>query len=914
MKLNPAELVERYALLCRSTQAGPMENPRSLLIASHLSVLNNFVRYDLRALGRQGSPDDFADICFELEQELERFQEFCTFPSLAQKFVVAFGGGFSAGKSSLINALLGKRLLVTEVDPTTSLPTYLLRGDEDAIYAQNLFGQHIQLSDEEFLSLTHDEVERYGSNVSRLLRSAIISRSDFPWQNLALIDIPGYTKHEDKRHSERTDEHIARTQLNSAQAIVWVIDARQGCITEDDIKFLATLRPEIPRLVALSRADQKPAEDIASIVAGIRATLERRNLPFVDVVAVSARKKEWSPTPILEQLGHWNSARRELRFANNFKHQFTRYTRHLEDERRQAQQHLNRLSRILALADEVVVQQDAQELKLQAEGLVQLCERLHGELVSLRHRFFDELKEVGDHVGIPLPEPSELDLLPEQGFDLLQALRRQREAEGSTPPEDPASLRELAQPGDTPKLSAFLAGETDFVLEKHFAAGLDIHCREAYARIVVAVACHGKSGLTEPQSILLLKVLESLELKDIRTNLLSQVRQMDWEDFQECKRIVKEHHLDAVLLFDSLMLSRCGGEFGSENVQLSSELSHVFGLSHETLAGMSVLAGYVLGLRMCSNYTSGEVLELVHWHPLFFRKMQKKDAKNGVVTGYFKQKEDIDVRLPNLSVRDAILISEGSIRLFPDRVFDMDNSLICSQGYVSLGYKETNISRSSVIANRCEGGMLNGHLSIGGKASVSKSIFEKWTEISYAEGFAKIADSSFNCFGKINFDCSEISSISIRDCKFRSNGSGSMLQMNADNRIYTPPKCRVLIEDSVFKCADKDEGDLVAIELQEQCIEKRDFADSVEIFISNTNVLRGDVVEDHSALEFSRENGLGRGIIFGMGRKVDEDFLSKSKTIKFLVVKNLKNELTQEALINSECVFPILLKNKKKNK
>ncbi|WP_306603354.1 dynamin family protein [Azonexus sp.] len=879
MKLNPAELVERYALLCRSTQAGSTEDSHSLRLSPHLSALNKLVRHDLRALGRQGSPDDFADICFELEQELERFQEFCAFPDLAQKFVVAFGGGFSAGKSSLINALLGKRLLVTEVDPTTSLPTYLLRGDEDAIHAQNLFGQHIRLADEEFLSLTHDEFVRYGSNVSRLLRSAIISRSDFPWKNLTLIDTPGYTKHEDKRHGERTDEHIARTQLNSAQAIVWVIDARQGCITEDDIKFLTTLRPEIPRLFALSRADQKPAEDIVGIVAGIRATLEKRNLPFVDVVAVSARRKEWSSTPILEQLSRWNGAGRELRFAHNFKHQFTRYTRHLDDERRQAQQHLNRLNRILALADEAAVQQDAQELKLRAEGLMKLSERLHGEIVSLRHRFFSELKAIGDHVGIPLPEPSELDLLPDQNFDLLQALRRQREAEGKVPPDEPASLGDLAQPGDTPKLSAFLSGETDIALERHFAAGLDIHCREVYARTLVAVACYGKSGLTEPQTDLLLKMLESLGLNDIRTNLLAQVREMGVEDIQECTRIVKENHLGAVLLFDSLMLSRLGGCLASENLQLSSELGNVFGLPNETLAGISTLAGFVLGLRTSSNFTSGEVLKLAHWHPLFFRKVKRKDTKSGVVTGYFKQKEDIDIRLPDLSVKDAILICEGTIFLLPDGVFDMENSLICSQSSVYLGRNKTNISRSSIIANRCKGVSLNGYLTIGKYANISKSVFENWSNISYHshdEGFAKIIDSSFNYLGKIEFDCSKISSILIRNCDFTLEGSEPMLQMGVDNSIYTPPKCKVVIEDCTFNYIGKNASDLIAIQLKETSIEAKGFSDKIEVIVSNTNVRR-EKTKEWSMLDTLRQFDPNHGY---------EPYALKWKEINFLISKD----------------------------
>lgn len=884
MKLNPAELVKRYALLCRSTQAGPMEDPRSLRIVPHLSALNKLVRHDLRALGRQGSPDDFADICFELEQELERFQEFCAFPDLAQKFVVAFGGGFSAGKSSLINALLGKRLLVTEVDPTTSLPTYLLWGDEDAMHAQNLFGQHIRLDEEEFFSLTHDEVERYGSNVSRLLRSAIISRSDFPWQNLALIDTPGYTKHEDKRHSERTDEHIARTQLNSAQAVVWVIDARQGCITEDDIKFLATLRPEIPRLFALSRADQKPAEDIAGIIAGIRATLERRNLQYVDVVAVSARRKEWSPAPILEQLSRWNGSGRELRFAHNFKHQFTRYTRHLDDERRQAQQHLNRLNRILALADEALVQQDAQELKLQAEGMVQLSERLHGEIVSLRHRFFGELKAIGDHVGIPLPEPSELDLLPEQGFDLLQALRRQREAEGKAPPEEPASLRELAQPGDTPKLSAFLSGEAGFALERHFAAGLDSHCREAYARILTAVACYGESGFTEAQSTLLLKVLETLGLNDIRINLLSQVREMGVEDFKECKRVVKEHGLGAVLLFDSLMLSRSGGGLASANVQLSSELAHVFGLPYETLAGMSVLAGYVLGARDSSNYTSGEVLKLIHWHPLFFRKMKNKDLDGCVITGYFKERADLRLYCTiTLDITDAILIYEDFIL----SCNNVSNSLICSQNNVSLR-KLKSIEGSSVVANR--GSKASPILDIANDAIILESVFEKWSSISVGGNRVQMAGVIFNYCDEIKVRCKEETDILIRDCEFISDGTGSMLVIN--DCIYSDMrKCKVTIESSAFRYFGKSGCELSGMQL----IEYGRYKESFEVSVSNTNLQRE---------ESKNKNSGDIWYSFHCSAQRNE--------INYLITGKNTFGLEKRPLIDTDRIFPISVAKKRR--
>ena len=664
MTLDPTELAARYALLCRSTQAtAPADDSQALRVGPHLSALRTLLQHDLRALGRQGSPDDFADICFELDHELERFEEFCAFPALAQKFVVAFGGGFSAGKSSLINALLVKRFLVTEVDPTTSLPTYLLQGDEDAIHALNLFGHRIHLSEEEFLSLTHDEIERYGSNVSRLLHSAIISRRDFPWQHLALIDTPGYTKHEDKRHSARTDEHIARTQLNSAQAIVWVIDARQGCITEEDINFLASLRPDIPRLFALSRADQKPAEDIDAIVAGIRTTLETRNLPFIDVVAVSARSKKWLPTPIIEQLNQWSGNKRELRFAHNFKHQFTRYARHLDDERRQAQQHLNRLNRILALAEEPAVQQDAQELKQRAEGVLHSCERVRDELNTLRHQFFSRLKTIGNHVGIPLPEPSELDLLDQaSGFDLLQALQQLREAEGKPLPDEPATLRELAQPGDNPKIAAYLNGETKLAMAAHFAALLDTHSREAYARLLTGVACYGDTVLTEIQSTLLLELLQTLWLPDIRTNLLAQVRKMRMKDLKECLRIVRQHDLKVNIYFDSLMLIRSGGSFDKNKIHLLAELGAAIDLDKGAAVGLPVLAGYLLGLHERSDYTSPEIIQLEAWDPLLLKPMTRSDISNGEIKGYYVVKKDIVIEkttIEELKIFDAYICFYG---------------------------------------------------------------------------------------------------------------------------------------------------------------------------------------------------------------------------------------------------------------
>ena len=455
---SPEVIAARYQLLCRATLADA-ENTAQ---AEVLDKLQQILKHDLVSLSRRGCPDNFADIYFSLEQELERFREFCAFPALAQKVVIGFGGAFSSGKSSLINALLGQKLLATEVDPTTTLPTYLLQGEQDGVLALNLFRHLVPLSHEEFLSLTHDELALYGSNVSRLLQAAFRTVSNFPWNNLALVDTPGYSKPDSETWSDRTDEHVARAQLNASQAIVWVVSADSGTISEDDLRFMASLRPEIPRLVAVSRADKKTPQDIAAIVAGISNTLAERNLPVLAVIPVSAHKKRDYPLQaVLDQLQAWNSQPRELRFAHNFKRQFSHYAHYLEERQRSIALHLNRLNRIVSMADGDDVREDAEELRGDTQAAHQRLKIIQEELHALRQRFFAQLKQIGDKVGIPLPEPADIDLIDIQGFDLLGLLREAREKRGGKEMDYRKHWRALSIDGIPANLSKILKGKSE---------------------------------------------------------------------------------------------------------------------------------------------------------------------------------------------------------------------------------------------------------------------------------------------------------------------------------------------------------------------------------------------------------------------------------------------------------------------
>ncbi|TYT74467.1 dynamin family protein [Desulfobotulus mexicanus] len=418
--MNTLTPEQSHSLICRAVSQKGEESP----MAATLSKMEKTINEEMHKVSRYHSPPDLVHYFFEFKKEFERFREFSEFPELARKVIVGFGGAFSAGKSSLLNAILGRKILPAEVDPTTTVPAFIIKGSEEAISAFNLFGRKISLSAHEFVALTHDYEKEYGTPMGHILKSAHLALPEFSWENLALLDTPGYSNADDESDTESADARTARTQLNTAQFIVWVIRAEAGTIPEKDLKFLASLRPEIPKLFILSQADKRDEQDIRDIMALIRNTLEKRGIGFIDVLPFSARKKKLYPAEaITAVLDQWNTKPREVLFARNFKVLFIHFIRYLDEKKLSAERSLNRLNRVLGLADDEDIRQDIEELQQKTKLEI---DQLDGEreiLMGLSNTFFRELKKVGDEVGIEMPEPSEMDLLAPDGANILELLR-----------------------------------------------------------------------------------------------------------------------------------------------------------------------------------------------------------------------------------------------------------------------------------------------------------------------------------------------------------------------------------------------------------------------------------------------------------------------------------------------------------
>ena len=62
--------------------------------------------------------------------------------------------------------------------------------------------------------------------------------------------------------------------MNSSNYILWFVQADAGTITEEDIKFIKTLRQDIPMLIVVNKADKKNLSDLKDIITKIKSTLD----------------------------------------------------------------------------------------------------------------------------------------------------------------------------------------------------------------------------------------------------------------------------------------------------------------------------------------------------------------------------------------------------------------------------------------------------------------------------------------------------------------------------------------------------------------------------------------------------------------------------------------------------------------
>ena len=444
------KLVRNFELLCEIIKQNTSENQ----MKADLSRIVEIIDVKIPDTLKKNAPEDFYELYTDFKAEYEKFRDYILYDKLIGKNIVALGGGFSSGKSSFLNALMGKRVLPDSIDPSTSVPTYIVRGEKHEVVGINVFDSKVNMQPRDIKKIAHgfgelededDEKITDAVTLGHVLESIFFSTPLHQYENIAFLDTPGYSKPDSEEYSAKTDEQISRGQLNSSNYILWFVQADAGTITEEDIKFIKTLREGIPILVVVNKADKKNLSDLKSIIEKIKSTLIIKNVRCIDVFSFSSKLDQIEDTElkkfiqndtdkIRKQIEEWNKQIYESNFARNFKKIFARCKEFYIDEINEESRKLTRLNTsITKLSAEDIDEEIIEPLALmvkESQRNVNELKEIEKKLKSLQDEFFTEIKYIADIVGIAMPEPSEIDLLKENMQDPVKLIREYKKEQG----------------------------------------------------------------------------------------------------------------------------------------------------------------------------------------------------------------------------------------------------------------------------------------------------------------------------------------------------------------------------------------------------------------------------------------------------------------------------------------------------
>ena len=196
----------------------------------------------------------------------------------------------SAGKSSLINALIGRELLPAGNEATTACLTRIERNQRSKYFHGKYFSRAgSELGSQRQTSLEHVRAWNRDADIKHIHLAGKFSNASRLPSKLVLHDTPGPNNSQDQRHAELMLEAVRTVPF---QSLCYVLNGSQPA-THDDRRLLEQLRELLPQRAGLriifilnkiDLLDPERGEDLATCVSNARTYLER--LGFADPVVV----------------------------------------------------------------------------------------------------------------------------------------------------------------------------------------------------------------------------------------------------------------------------------------------------------------------------------------------------------------------------------------------------------------------------------------------------------------------------------------------------------------------------------------------------------------------------------------------------------------------------------------------------
>ncbi|AZP94481.1 GTPase [Helicobacter pylori] len=357
---NEKPLKERYDLIARILNA-KMENKG---LEEYQCILDNNL---LEFASGVDSLKEKEIALLTLQEIKKELQLVASYPSLFQKSMVAVGGGFSAGKSTFLNNLLGLKLKLPEhMNPTTAIPTYCLKGKKEVLMGFSQNGGMVELP---HLTFDHQLLKSLGFNLKEIMPSMFLSAPSVPFEFLCFIDTPGYNP--SNQGYTGGDRQASEEYLNHAKHILWFISCERGGIEKSDLDYLQELYEEGKQVfIVLSRADSRTKRQLEEIAVQTKETLENNGIEFLGIGVYSSERyqeiKEFS-----EKSPVFNSLEEFLMKLN---------------QRSEKQNEILKVLYEVGLAYEKAIQQDADQFKRYQKAL-------HSIKLDLMQKGFDDFSD-----------------------------------------------------------------------------------------------------------------------------------------------------------------------------------------------------------------------------------------------------------------------------------------------------------------------------------------------------------------------------------------------------------------------------------------------------------------------------------------------------------------------------------------
>lgn len=203
-----------------------------------------------------------------IAERLRAIEERAQNPSA--QLILPLIGEFSAGKTSLINALTDSKVLEIASLPTTATLYQIIFGaPENKAVALSAEGEEVEL---QLDALKNDELKKYPT-------VTLFDTSTKVPQDIIFVDTPGLSS-PDPRHRE-----VLTSILPRVDAILLTVDANQA-VTRSLIDFVKSMRlAEKPIYLILNKIDTKSSSELQDLKRGIARDVD---LPIDSLVCASA--------------------------------------------------------------------------------------------------------------------------------------------------------------------------------------------------------------------------------------------------------------------------------------------------------------------------------------------------------------------------------------------------------------------------------------------------------------------------------------------------------------------------------------------------------------------------------------------------------------------------------------------------